>query len=105
MCNEADLIRELKVKEPLGSSDHNMIEFTLQFERVKLESDVTVFELDKGNYKDMKEELARVDWKGSRAGETLEHQWQEILRVILEAQQKFIPMRRKHATGRTRHPG
>ena len=22
MCNEADLIRELKVKEPLGSSDH-----------------------------------------------------------------------------------
>ena len=44
MCNEADLIMELKVKEPLGSSDHNMIEFTLQFEREKLESDVMVLQ-------------------------------------------------------------
>eukprot|EP00061_Rhincodon_typus_P008540 g31239.t1 len=39
LCNEADLIRELKVKELLDGSDHNMIEFTLQFEREKMESD------------------------------------------------------------------
>eukprot|EP00061_Rhincodon_typus_P004952 g23807.t1 len=47
MYNEADLIRELKVKERLGGSDHNIIEFTLQFEREKLESDVTVLQLTK----------------------------------------------------------
>ena len=57
MCNEADLIRELKVKEPLGSSDHNIIEFSLQFEREKLESDVTVLQLNKGNYKSSWPEL------------------------------------------------
>eukprot|EP00061_Rhincodon_typus_P014675 g41852.t1 len=68
MCNEADLIREFKVTEPLGGSDHNMIEFTLQFEREELESDVMVFQLSKGNYIDMREELARVDWKGTLAG-------------------------------------
>ena len=79
MCNEANLIRELKVKEPLESSDHNMIEFTLQFEGEKLESDVTVLQLNKGNYKDMREELARVDWKGSPAGKTVEQQWQVFL--------------------------
>ena len=27
----------------------------------------------------MKEELARVDWKGSLAGKTVEQQWQEFL--------------------------
>ena len=90
--------------EPLESSDHNMIEFTLQFEREKLESDVMVLQLNKGNYKDMREELARVDWKGNLAGKTVEQQCQEFLGVIREAQQKFIPRRRKHAKGRTRHP-
>eukprot|EP00061_Rhincodon_typus_P010168 g34249.t1 len=79
MCNETDLIRELKVKEPLGGNDHHMIEFTLQFGREKLESDVTVLHLSKGNYRDMREELARVVWKGSLAGMMVEQQWQEFL--------------------------
>eukprot|EP00061_Rhincodon_typus_P005885 g25939.t1 len=39
LCNEADLIREPKVKEALGGSDHNMIELTLKFEREKIESE------------------------------------------------------------------
>ena len=60
--------------------------------------------MNKGNYKDMREELARVDWKGSLAGKTVEQQWQEFLGVIRETQQKFIPKRRKHAEGRMRHP-
>eukprot|EP00061_Rhincodon_typus_P004390 g22455.t1 len=70
MCNEADLMRELKVKEPLGGGDHNMTEYTLQFEREKLESDVTVLQLSKDNYKDMKKELARIDCIGSLTGKT-----------------------------------
>eukprot|EP00061_Rhincodon_typus_P003027 g19106.t1 len=45
MVNEADLIRELKVKEPLGGCDRNMIEFILRFE--KLELDVMVLQLRK----------------------------------------------------------
>ena len=42
-----------------------MIEFTLQFEREKLESDVTILQLNKGNYEDLREELARVIGKGA----------------------------------------
>ena len=34
----------------------------------------------------------------------MEQQWQEFLGVIWEAQQKFIPRRRKHTKGRTKHP-
>ncbi|XP_078410452.1 uncharacterized protein LOC144687812 [Cetorhinus maximus] len=104
MCNEADLIRELKVKEPLGGSDHSMIEFTLQFERKKLESDVMVLQLNKGNYRGMREELARIDWEMSLAGKTVEQQWQEFLGVIWETQQKFIPRKKKYTKGRTRQP-
>lgn len=42
LCNELDLIRELKVKEPLGGSDHKMKEFDPQFEWEKLKLDELV---------------------------------------------------------------
>eukprot|EP00061_Rhincodon_typus_P002556 g17879.t1 len=78
MCNEADLIRELNVKELLQDSDHNMTKFTLQFERDKLELNIIVLQWSKSNYKDMREELARADWKGNLAEKTVEQQWQEF---------------------------
>eukprot|EP00061_Rhincodon_typus_P016363 g44545.t1 len=71
LCNEADLIRELKGMEPLGGSDHKMTEFTLKFEREKIESEVTVLQLNKCDYRDMREELGRIDWKRSVAGKTV----------------------------------
>eukprot|EP00061_Rhincodon_typus_P006812 g27836.t1 len=79
MCSEADLIRELNGKELLEGSDHNMIEFTLQFKRKKVELDVMVLQLNKGNYRSMREELTRIDWERSLAGKTVEQQWQEFL--------------------------
>eukprot|EP00061_Rhincodon_typus_P013795 g40388.t1 len=94
LCNEADLIRELKVKEPLGT-DRNMIEFILQFERKKIESEVMVLQLNKGNYRGMKEELGRTDWERNLAGKTMEQYWQEFLGVIQEIQQKFIPRKKE----------
>eukprot|EP00061_Rhincodon_typus_P010188 g34283.t1 len=53
-----------------------MVEFSLKFEREKLEVDVTVLQLRKVNYKNMRKELARVDWKGNLAGKTVEQQQQ-----------------------------
>eukprot|EP00061_Rhincodon_typus_P002825 g18562.t1 len=81
-----------------------MIEFTLQFEREKTESEVTVLQLNKGDYRGMKEELSRIDWKRSRAGKTVEQQWREFLGLIKVTQQIFIPRRKKHGIGRMRHP-
>eukprot|EP00061_Rhincodon_typus_P016470 g44705.t1 len=51
-----------------------MIEFTRQFERKKLESGVMVLLLSNVNNKDMRQELARVDWKGKLATKTVEQQ-------------------------------
>ncbi|XP_059819321.1 uncharacterized protein LOC132390792 [Hypanus sabinus] len=67
LCNEQDLISDLAVKEPLGGSDHNMISFYLQFEKDKGSSEVSVLQLDRGNYGAMGEELAKVDWMDSLA--------------------------------------
>ncbi|GCC32774.1 hypothetical protein chiPu_0011238 [Chiloscyllium punctatum] len=63
LCNEPDFIKDLKVREYLGGNDHNMAEFSLQFEREKAKLDVMVLQLNKGNYTGIREELTKIDWK------------------------------------------
>ena len=104
LCNEPDLIKDLKVREHLGGSDHNMVEFSLQFERRKVESDVKVLQLNKGNYRGMREELTKIDWEQSLVGKTVEQQWQEFLGVIEDTVQRFIPKKRKVIRGGIRQP-
>eukprot|EP00061_Rhincodon_typus_P012354 g38034.t1 len=60
----------------LGSGDHNMIDFSLQFDKEKLALNEKVSKI---NFKDMREELARVDYEVGRAG-AVEQQWQMFLR-------------------------
>ncbi|XP_059850476.1 uncharacterized protein LOC132407666 isoform X1 [Hypanus sabinus] len=91
LCNDPEVIRELKVKEHLGNSDHNMIEFTLKLEKEKLNSDVSVFQWKKGNYNGTRGEPAEVDWKGTLPGRTAEQQWLEFLRKMREVQDKYFP--------------
>eukprot|EP00061_Rhincodon_typus_P016032 g44029.t1 len=79
MCNEADLITELKVKKPLGGSDNKIIEFTLQFEKEKLESDVIVSQLCKG--------------KG------MVGKWEAFKNKITRVQKQRVPVRVKGKAG------
>eukprot|EP00061_Rhincodon_typus_P015146 g42664.t1 len=52
----------------------------------------------------MREELARVGWNRNLAEKTVEQQWPELMSVIREAQQKFIPRKKKHIKWRIRQP-
>ncbi|XP_055500270.1 uncharacterized protein LOC129702543 [Leucoraja erinacea] len=97
LCNEPDLIKELEVKEPLGGSDHSMVRFNLHLEREKGRSEVSVLELNKGDY--IREELAKDDWKDTLAGMTVEQQWQVFRGIIQKMQDQFIPKRKKGSKG------
>ncbi|XP_059845547.1 uncharacterized protein LOC132404945 [Hypanus sabinus] len=99
LCNELDLIRDLEVKEPLGGSDHNMICFNLQFEKEKGKLDVSVLQLNKGNYGAMREELVKVQWSNTLAGKTVEQKWQVFLGIMQKVQDRFIPKRKKDPKG------
>lgn len=90
LCNEPDLFMEFKVKNPLEDSYHNMIKFTLQFERKLIQSDVSVLRLNKGNYRGMRKEQAKIDWMGTPVGMKAEQQWLEFLGAIQKVQDKNI---------------
>ena len=72
LCNETGLINDLIVRDPLGSSDHSMVEFKIGMESEKVKSNTTVLCLNKGDYDGMREELAKVDWDQRLHGEAVE---------------------------------
>ncbi|XP_072881564.1 uncharacterized protein [Hemitrygon akajei] len=57
-------------------SARGQISFYLQFEKDKGRSEVSVLQLNKGDYGAMREELAKVKWTDILAEKTVEQQWQ-----------------------------
>ena len=61
LCNEIGIIHDLAVRDTLGNSDHSMVQFKIQMEREKVKSNTNILCLNKGDYKGMREALAKVD--------------------------------------------
>lgn len=61
MGNEGELIKDVVVKDPSGSSDHNMTEFQIQFEDENPGVDNQCHQRSKVNYSG-KVELPGIDW-------------------------------------------
>ena len=49
LCNETGLINDLIVRDPLGRSDHSMVEFKMGMEGERVKSNTTVLCLNKGD--------------------------------------------------------
>eukprot|EP00061_Rhincodon_typus_P004200 g21990.t1 len=52
--NEKGVIANLGVRNPLGMSDHNMIEFFIKMEGEVVDSEFRMLNLNKENYEDMR---------------------------------------------------
>ena len=61
LCNEKGLVGNLVVREPLGTSDHNMVEFFVKMDSDVVDSENRVLNLNKGDYDGMRHELAMMD--------------------------------------------
>ena len=61
LCNEKGLAGNLVAREPLGVSDHNMVEFFVKVDSDVVDSETRVLNLNKGNYDGMRHELAIMD--------------------------------------------
>ena len=72
LCNEMGLINDHVVKDPLGTSDHCMLEFQIQFEGNELEFHTSIQALNQGNYVGIRIDLAPVDWADRLKGRTVD---------------------------------
>eukprot|EP00061_Rhincodon_typus_P004295 g22232.t1 len=88
LCNEKEIIADPSVRDPLGMSDHNMIKSCIKMENEVVDSEAKVLNLNKGNYADLRHELAFRD-----SGQmTADGQLQTFKECMGELRQLLIPV-------------
>ena len=85
------------IHEPLGKSDHNQIHFDIN---VTSESKNKKHRRNfhKGNYKDMRKYLAKLDWNNMVMNKTAIGCWNILKYEIESIIDKFVPLKKPRKT-------
>ena len=103
LSSQKELVDNVKIFEPLGNSDHNQIHFDIN---VKSESKkIKTYKRDfhKGNYKDMRKYLAKLDWNNMLMNKTAIECWNILKYEIESIIDKFVPFQKQGKRCRKKH--
>ena len=84
LSSQKELVDNVKIKEPLGSSDHNQMHFNINIKSDRTKVKQCRRDLGKGNYKEIRNSLALIDWNDKMKNKTATECW-NILRGQLDS--------------------
>ena len=79
LSSQKELVDNLEIKEPLGSNDHNQMHFNINIKSDKTKVKQCRRDFRKGNYKEIRKNLALLDWNDKMKNKTATECW-NILR-------------------------
>ena len=101
LSSQKELVDNVEIKEPLGSSDHNQMHFNINIKSDKTKVKQCRSDFRKGNYKEIRKKLALIDWNDKVKNKTATECW-NILRGELDSSiDSYVPMK-KQGNGRRR---
>ena len=77
----------VKIHEPLGNSDHNQIQFDINVKSESKNKKTYRRNFHKGNFKDMRKYLAKLDWNNIES-------WNILKYEIESSIDKFVPLKK-----------
>ncbi|XP_051783709.1 uncharacterized protein LOC127527823 [Erpetoichthys calabaricus] len=90
-CNNQDRIEGVEVIEPLGSSDHNVIQFSVFCKSADAKTKIVKLNFGRANFEQMRQSLSRIHWDKLLSVETVEEQWNRFKNVLHVMQDRYIP--------------
>ena len=90
--NEENMVKDLEYLPPLGRSDHSVIKFNIPCARDIREPKIIV-KYEKGNYKEMNEELGQINWEEEfkQYPNDVNRQWTVFSTKFHELEKKICP--------------
>ena len=85
----------VKIHEPLGNSDPNKIHFDINVKSESKNKKTYRRNFHKGNYKDMRKYLAKLDWNNMLMNNTAIECWNILKYEIEGIIDKFVPLKNK----------
>ena len=103
LSSQNELVDNVKVHEPLGSSDHNQIHFNIKVKTGNTYKKQWRRNFNKGRYKVMRTYLANIDWNNLLKNKTATECWTCLKYEIEGIIEKFIPLRKQGKRSRKKH--
>jgi hypothetical protein len=79
MTNEEGMVGDIVQTEPIGKSHHTVLNWKVKCYTEQLKSKVIKYCYDKGNFDEIRRNLAAVDWKTKLNNQSVEQMWAHIL--------------------------
>ena len=93
----------VKILEPLGNSDPNKIHFDINVKSESKNKKTYRRNFHKGNYKDMRKYLAKLDWNNMLMNKTAIECWNILKYEIEGIIDKFVPLKKQGKRYRKKH--
>ena len=95
--------KNVKIHEPLCNSDHTQIHFDINVKSESKNKKPYRRNFHKGNYKDMRKYLAKLDWNNMLMNKTAIECWNILKYEIESIIDKFVPLKKQGKRSRKKH--
>ena len=95
LSSQKDLVDNVKIFEPLGNSDHNQIYFDINVKSESKNKKTYKRNFHKGNYKDMRKYLAKLDWNNMLMNKTAIECWNILKYKLRVSSINLFPSKNK----------
>ena len=103
LSSQKELVDNVKIHEPLGNSDHNQIHFDIYVKSESKNKKTYRRNFHKGNYKDMRKYLAKLDWNNMLMNKIAIECWNILKYEIESIIDKFVPLKKQGKRSRKKH--
>ena len=103
LSSQKELVDNVKLHEPLGKSDHNQIHFDINVKSESKNKKTHRRNFHKGNYKDMRKYLAKLDWNNMLMNKTAIECWNILKYEIESIIDTFVPLKKQGKLSRKKH--
>ena len=109
-ANERTQCREITplniiLQQPLGSSDHKQLHFNIKIksDKTKVKQCRSDFNFRKGNYKEIRKSLARIDRNDKMNNKTASECWNILRSELDSANDIYVPMKKQGKRSKKKH--
>ena len=103
LSSQKELVDNVQIHEPFGNSDHNQIHFDINVKSESKNKKTYRRNFHKGNYKDMRKYLAKLDWNNMLMNKTATECWNILKYEIESIINKFGPLKKQEKRSRKKH--
>ena len=103
LSSQTELVDNVNIFEPLGNSDHNQIHFDINVKSESKNTKTYKRNFHKGNYKDMRKYLAKLDWNNMLMNKTAIECWNILKYEIESIIDTCVPFQKQGKRCRKKH--